>query len=643
MFRLESKRLKREFKISDGKFYASQIVNTYSGMNFVPDGNGCEFVIHFEDGSEYSSKGLDVIDSHFENDKLMVKFEENMGISVTLEYWIHNDQNTFCKHIILDQNNDKTIDFIELEKIGIINSKTHLDIDVMPDGEISGVHASLGQPFFIDSLFFGCEFPATENRIIHGAGTVRYYIGKPVGKNFVCPTTVMGASKNNTVIEVRKAFFEYIESISVGANLRFQFNSWYDHMRDIDEEKIFYTFSEVHKKLNEHGAPALDAYVVDDGWVNFKKPKFWEYNSKFPNGMEKVTALCNDLNSNFGMWLGPRGGYVGEWKLAKKFQKAGNGYWNKEGNEICVASTTYVEKLQNFLIEQTKAYDIRYWKLDGFATKPCPNPKHDHMVGGTNDMYYVTDLWTKWVELYKNLRAVNPEMWINMTCYVNVSPWWLQWVNSLWLQNSNDIGFSDNQENQAQVESEITYRDGRYYDCICARANQIPLKHIYNHEPIYGTEAKVNYTDEEFEKYIYWCMVRGQAINELHLTPSMMNDTKWAALAKAMNCQKANYHILKNANFIGGNPVENNIYGYVSWTEDGEGILAFRNPTNESTDITITMNKLMGTPESLDGAKRFNIYCNSIPEDDQTYSYNDKMDITLKPYEAIIFKIGKER
>ena len=47
MFRLESNRLKREFKIADGKLYASQIVNKYSGMSFVPDGNGSEFVVHF--------------------------------------------------------------------------------------------------------------------------------------------------------------------------------------------------------------------------------------------------------------------------------------------------------------------------------------------------------------------------------------------------------------------------------------------------------------------------------------------------------------------------------------------------------------------------------------------------------------------
>ena len=76
MFRLESDRLKREFKISDSKLYASQIVNKYSGMSFVPDGNGSEFVIHFVDGEAFSSKNLTVADSGYENDRLVFSFEE---------------------------------------------------------------------------------------------------------------------------------------------------------------------------------------------------------------------------------------------------------------------------------------------------------------------------------------------------------------------------------------------------------------------------------------------------------------------------------------------------------------------------------------------------------------------------------------
>ena len=45
MFKLESKNLQREFKVIEGSLFASQIINTESGMKFIPDGNGSEFAI----------------------------------------------------------------------------------------------------------------------------------------------------------------------------------------------------------------------------------------------------------------------------------------------------------------------------------------------------------------------------------------------------------------------------------------------------------------------------------------------------------------------------------------------------------------------------------------------------------------------
>lgn len=645
MLKLESNRLKREFKIQNDNFFASQILNKYSSMSFVPDGNGSEFEIHFTNGEEFSSKGLPVIESKDENNKLSFVFAENLGVSVTLEYWVHKDKNTVCKQLTLSQSDDREIDYVVLENIGIINSKTHFSVDIMEDSFISGFHLSLGQPFYIDSLFFGCEFPATENRIVHGAGKIKYYVGKNVGVNFACPITVMGAAKDNSIVEVKKAFFEYIDSISQKADIRFQYNSWYDHMLKINESIILDSFKEIANGLAFHNAPKVDAYVVDDGWTSYKA-KFWEFDKKkFPNGFANISSQCKEMGSTFGMWLGPRGGYNYTKKFAKRISRAGNGEFNKEAQEICLANPTYLENLQDFLINTCEENDISYLKLDGFCKAPCSDENHGHMVGGKNDMYFVTDLWQKWIELFEHLRRSRAmsgrDLWINMTCYVNVSPWWLQWANSLWLNNSDDIGFAENYEEQPQVDAEMTYRDGRYFNLLCTNASQFPLKHIYNHEPIYGETAKVDYSDAEFEKYILWNASRGNALNELHLSYSMMNEEKWEALSKAMHFQKDNFHILKNASFIGGNPEENNIYGYISWTEEGEGIIALRNPSKERTPLTLNINRLMGAPECLKDAKIEVIYAKDDVPTDVLYSYKSKLDLALSPLEIIILKFTK--
>ena len=110
MFRLESKILQREFVVHEGTLYASQIRNVLSGQDFVPDGNSVEFLFHFTDGSEFSSKGLKVADSKQENGKLSFKFEETQGITVTMTFWPGDDGSTLKKQISFVQTGDKTID-----------------------------------------------------------------------------------------------------------------------------------------------------------------------------------------------------------------------------------------------------------------------------------------------------------------------------------------------------------------------------------------------------------------------------------------------------------------------------------------------------------------------------------------------------
>lgn len=646
MFKLKSKKLEREFNVTDGYLYASQITNTYSGMVFIPDGSGSEFEIRFTDGDTLSSKNLAVSEAVEKDGKLFFRFKEEMNTTVTMSYRIGSDGETLEKQIAIEQSEPKVIDYVMLENIGIVNSKSSYTANG-GKSEIDEFYSNLGQPFYIDSLFFGCVFPGTKNGVFHGRGEVVYFIGKNATGKIVCPTTVMGAAKSAMMVDLRKAFFEYIDRISVKSDFRVQYNTWYDRMMDIDADNTEAAFYKVESKLTSNGVAPLDGYVIDDGWNNYKAD-FWSVNQKrFPNGFLDLSSLTNRLGSSFGLWLGPRGGYNFNSKFAKRIERGGFGYYNAESNDICVCSKTYLNNLKEFLVKATRENDIAYWKLDGFALKPCQNQKHDHITGGDHDMYYITELWRRWIKIFKALRdarkSQGKELWINFTCYVNPSPWWLQYVNSIWLQNSGDIGFAENyaRNEQSQADAEMTYRDSVYYDFIVTRGLQFPLGNIYNHEPIYGREAHLDYTDEEFEKAFFWNACRGSALCELYISPSMMNDEKWRILARVLKWQRANHHILKNAMLLGGDPAQNNIYCYASWTEDGEGVIALRNPTHEATPLTLTLNKLMGCPEVLKNARRFNILSRGAVESSDLYNYNDKINLTLAPFEVRIFQFGK--
>ncbi len=645
MYKLESSILECEINIVDGILSTSKIYNKSSKMEFVPDGGSSEFEIKFIDGDSISSKSLRV-DKYAEKDgKFYIRFKEAADTVVTLCYMVSDDNKYLEKQLSIKQSAEKDIDYVTLENIGINNSQTYFTV---PDIDTDMTYMNLGQPFYIDSLFFGCEFPATRNGVFNGRGQVRLYLGKNAFNTIICPKTVIGGAKSNLMVDLKKSFFEYIDSISQQNELRVNYNPWFDCKMNINTDIIQKKFYDVENMLTSHGVSPIDSYVIDDGWNNYKE-KFWNISrSKFPNGLIDVSKCAEKLGSSFGLWISPRGGYDFTRKFAKKIESGKMGYYNAEDDDICVGSKRYMENFGKFILKTTLENDISYWKLDGFCKNPCMNAQHDHVVGGEKKMYYMTEMWGGYIRILKALRVLREKqgksLFINLTCYVNPSPWLLQFANTIWLQEALDIGFSENYSlsSQSQLDAMITYRDSGYYDFLSNRAYQVTARAIFNHDPIYAKEVDMTFSNEEFEKMLYWNACRGSSLLELYLSVEMMNDTKWQSLSNVIKWQRDNYNILKHAMFLGGDPADNNIYCFASWNNSQAGIIALRNPSKELASLTLTLNKLMGCPENLSDVECYNVYNKS--DDDNVgklYSYGDKIDLTLNPFEIKIYQFSK--
>ena len=194
MFKLKSGKLEREFKVTDGYLYASQIINTYSGMNFIPDGSGSEFEIKFTDGDTLSSKNLAVSEAVEKDGKLFFRFVEEMHTTVTMSYRIGSDGDTLEKQIAIEQSEPKTIDYVLLENIGIVNSKTSYTANGGPT-ETDAFYSDLGQPFYIDSLFFGWVFPCHKKRCLPWQRSDILFYRKKRGKKNRVPHNRYGRRK----------------------------------------------------------------------------------------------------------------------------------------------------------------------------------------------------------------------------------------------------------------------------------------------------------------------------------------------------------------------------------------------------------------------------------------------------------------
>lgn len=520
----------------------------------------------------------------------------------------------------------------------------------MKKAYLTPFHSALGQPVYLNGLYTGSEFPAADNNIEEGIAHVRCYSGKTLkalqnGKaSYTTWKTVFGAASGLELDVIRADFLRYIRSISRPVALRVQYNSWFDHMLDIDKDNIRASFLEIEKGLTQNGVPPIDAYVVDDGWADYDKD-FWCFNKKFPNELSESAALAKNFASHFGLWLGPRGGYNKKTKrFAKRMQRAKKGGYNRRSRDVCTADHRYTENLQKLFFDYMDRFDINYWKLDGFMLRACRSKRHGHPVGGYEDMYCFSDHWEQWLALFEAMHrhreAQGKTLWLNQTSYCNASPWYLQFSESLWMQNSDDVNFIDKTTRGENLHGKdfdrmLTYRDTKYFDFYKTRAYQFPLSNLYNHDPIFGNTANVQMTDEDFRKYLYMLASRGTAFWELYYSFNLMNEAKWQINADVLRFLKKNFQVLQNARPIGESPDTGAVYGYAAFDEN-EGFVSLRNPADRVQSFSFTLDRCLGVAETAKDWVCADVLTLSEVPRDKLWGYGDTSETELKPHEIRI-------
>ncbi len=580
--------------------------------------------------------------------------------------------------ISVDDMENAQIDYIDMDRFVLPENVkdtvwTHPDEKDIYSMWIRQYETTLGQPIYVNGMFMGSEFPAADTVVKNGTTQIRYYSGKSfkglkadnqltTDDKFVTWQNVIGAAQGKSVAEVQTDFFAYIEEIATPTDFRKQYNSWYDNMMTVTDESIAKSFYGVEDGLAKNGVEPLDSYVVDDGWNNYydgtfvgpsvnagfetsNRTGFWEFNNKFPDELYPSNDLANKFNSTFGLWVGPQGGYKFNAGFAKFLESKGTGHVQhnpSSGDVVCTGSRTYIRNLEKLFIDYQERFDIDYWKFDGFALRPCDAEDHDHAYGGYNSMYFTSDLWEAWIDLFENIRAQRAaegkDLFINATCYVNLSPWLLQWVNTVWIQNSKDTAEAGISGDRHQRK--IYYRDQVYYQMCKQNQIQFPLKNIYNHDPIYGVSDGSNATTEVFREFLFANAVRGTAFWELYFSPSIMDDAKWKVTEDALRFAEDNHEVLKNAKIFGAVPTEG-VYGYSAWN-GAEGIISFTNPLSTQQTFTIKADEQIGITEVVTNLSGYQVLPYKEGNLDKNLSYGDTISVTLKPNQTLIYHYGHQ-
>lgn len=452
--------------------------------------------------------------------------------------------------------------------------------------------------------FLGVEWPAATSSITPagcGAFKLECY------EDLEMPISATGVSGSATIAAVtpqpyvRLWFDRYVEAIRVAPVKPYLlYNSWYD-LRSRDyvmehltgEERDVMTSSNILRVARDfqrrfcepYGIP-LDAFVLDDGWDVYESD--WQLRGpEFPGGLRPVVDELKKMKTDLGIWFGPTGGYSYRQKRIDWMQQ--HGYEVTANNMLCVGGTNYHDLLKRRNLDLIREHGVGYFKWDGVQFA-CNAEGHGHPIGLASRRAVLDNV----IDLSRTMRAANPDIYLNITSGTWLSPWWVTIANQIWMQGY-DYGYADVPSLTAR-DAAMTYRDHVLHDDFTAQDCWFPIGNLMTHGIIKGYLERLGGEVDPLETFtddVVMYFARGVSMWELYVSPNLLTDDEFKAIAETVAWAKDRFDILQHTVMIGGDPAKGEAYGYAHYLGD-RGILALRNPSPRQASMTVVLDPAHG-------------------------------------------------
>ena len=662
---LENAFLRRAFSTQDGVLRTVEITNKRNGVTVKPAA-APEFTLRFSAGTQrpetaFTLTAVDfrVVKGASSNGRLAYSLDcAARQIAVTVEYTLASDDFYLRKRIVVTSARPLTLEQIDVEALILPDAYqpyTVREITAKAPGKWS---PGLGQPLYgsKSSTFWGVEFPAADNRVIDGTLLAGYLWGRELaaGKPYASYASVMGVGDDPAFIQ--EAFFNYIDRVRVRPlRLQVQFNSWFDRGGGVSKENFRESVEKIHQELvRARACRPLSMYVIDDGWQDVQADwsnKVWQVNGKFDPDFASTVADVKAADAKLGLWLSP-GCLFGAQRQIPKLRAQG---YEALDDWMSLAGPRYMQALEDRMVELTRQ-GVSFFKLDGifghlnvrnfelhgerYGLPSLPQLGLEGFVSGDarlNDakfdalkIYYLTAGTERLIRIFQKQAEVNPEVFLLISNGAWLSPWWLMYVDAVWMINAGDA--SDGSTRTA----ELVYRDDRYYEISQQQKAQFPLCSLFNHEP---KKLNSQETKETFRKYLYLHLSRGTGFVELYIKPSKLAAYDWDVLAEGLQWAYEVFPAFQRVRMHGGNPKGGEVYGFTAWQRE-QGYVTVHNPADKPQAYTFKLDRAFGLlPEGgmfhvsspIEGSTR------GLPE---VVYYGSSLTLSLEPHEIRVLNFN---
>jgi hypothetical protein len=215
---------------------------------------------------------------------------------------------------------------------------------------------------------------------------------------------------------------------------------------------------------------SLDAFVLDDGWDVYQSD--WQLRKEtFPNGLKPLADTLKKMGTSLGLWMGPTGGYSFRmkrvnWMKEHGYEVVGTG---RDYSMLCLGGKKYSELFRKRITGFVANDGVAYFKWDGIQFS----------------IYSRRAIMESVIEKCRAVRAVNPNVYLNITSGTWLSPWWVKYANQIWMQGE-DYGYAD-VPSISQRDAAMTYKDMVLYDDFKNHDWWFPVANLMTHGSSRGT------------------------------------------------------------------------------------------------------------------------------------------------------------
>jgi hypothetical protein len=460
-------------------------------------------------------------------------------------------------------------------------------------------------------------------------GILNFYVNRSdelaPGKS-ISEWSVIGVSPEG---QKRRSFLYYIERERAHPYRQFlHYNCWWDITTDgadsFTSDQLIERMNAWNEKLIKPFGVKLQSFVFDDGWDNLDS--VWYFDPlKFPRGFTPEAELCKELNSGIGVWMSPFGGYGSS--KQKRIESATRQGLETNEKGLSLAGPNYYNRFLSRAVDMLDNYKVNYFKFDGF---------------GGSEPKYLPDMEAG-ARLISTLRQHNPDVFINITVGSWPSPFWLKYADCTW-RGSGDLHMAGKGTRTSKF---MTYRDGTLFSNIVEKAPYYPLNSIMVVGIAYANlglpKMCINDSISDFRDMVWSFFGAGSALQELYISHDRMKAEFWPVLAEAAKWVKSNEDVLHDTHWIGGSPVNMEVYGFGSWTPR-KGILMLRNPDDKPVTFKFIPDNSLEIPNGYNGIF---ILKNVLKEQQDQPAYKiasgDSCSLAFGPFETKILELFPQR